>query len=195
MLSRQAAGDQVEIGRCRPRTRLEARGDVGDRVLERELLRDRRAGAARSRPPRRGSRRRPRAPSGGSKRAATGCPGLGSADDEAAVDRRGDVVGVPLELGRPRQELLLREPELVEMVGGEEAGDDRRRARAEAARQRDLAAQPEGDPVGRAQALEGADDQVVAAGRQPAPPGSKENSPASSTSSSRWSATAAAITS
>ena len=101
-----------------------------------------------------------------------------------------------LELGRPRQHLLLGERQLEEVVGGEEAGDDRRRAGAEAAGQRDLAAQPEGDPVGGMQALEGPHDQVVAPGRaRRARPGRSENSPVSSTSSSRSSETAAAITS
>ena len=65
----------------------------------------------------------------------------------------------------------LRQRQLEEVVGGEEPGDDRRGAGAEPARQRDLAAQPEGDPVGRVQALEGADDEVVAPGRDLEPAG------------------------
>ena len=87
------------------------------------------------------------------------------ADDEAAVDRRRNVVGVALQLARPGQQLLLGEGQLEEVVGGAEAGDDRRGAGAEPAGQRDLAAQAEGDAVGGMQALEGAHDQVVAAGR------------------------------
>ena len=49
----------------------------------------------------------PSSPSGGSKRAASGAPsGVRPADHEAAVDRRRDVVGMALQLGRPRQHLL-----------------------------------------------------------------------------------------
>ena len=93
------------------------------------------------------------------------------ADHEAAVDRRGDVVGVPLQLGRAHQHLLAGERQLEEVVGGEEPGDDRRGAGAEAARERDLAAQPEGDAVGGVQALEGPHDEVVAPGRNLEPAG------------------------
>ena len=120
---------------------------------------------ASSRPPRAGRRRPPRAPPAGRSGPRVGCPcGIGAADHEAAVDRGGDVVGMALERARPGEHLLLREAQLEEVVGGEEAGDDRRGARAEAAGQRDLAAHAEGDRVGGAQALEGADDQVVAVG-------------------------------
>src|SRR5262249_4045262 len=58
-----------------------------------------------------------------------------------------------------------------EVVGGEEAGDDRGGAGAEPPRQRDLAAQPEGDAIGWMQGLESAHDQVVAPGRDPQPTG------------------------
>ena len=74
------------------------------------------------------------------------------ADHEAAVDRRRDVVGMALDLGRPRQQLLPRQRQLEEMVGGRQPGDDRRRARPEPPRQRDLRAQLERDPVGRSAA-------------------------------------------
>ena len=101
-----------------------------------------------------------------------------------------------LDLGRPDQHLLLREGQLEEVVGGEEAGDDRRGAGAEPARQRDLAAQPEGDAVGGMQGLEGAHDQVVAPGRDVEPAGIEARTRrVSSTSSSRNSETAAASTS
>jgi len=72
---------------------------------------------------------------------------------------------MPLQLVRPHQHLLLAQRQLEEVVGGVEAGDDRRRARPQPARQRDLAAKAEGDAVGRVEALEGADEKVVAPGR------------------------------
>ena len=67
-------------------------------------------------------------------------PSRSRADDEAAVERGGDVVRVPLELGGLDQDVLGLLGQLIEMVGGQQAGDDRGGARAEAGRQRDLAA-------------------------------------------------------
>jgi hypothetical protein len=48
------------------------------------------------------------------------------------------------------------------VIGRGEPGDDRRRARSEPESQRDLAADPKGQPIGRVKALEGANHQVVA---------------------------------
>ena len=88
-----------------------------------------------------GITRTPSSPSGGGSARRRACRPRGSiADDEAAEDRRGDVVGMALELGRVSQQLHLVERQLVEVVGGDQAGDDRRRARAETARQWDLSA-------------------------------------------------------
>ncbi len=103
----------------------------------------------------------------GRRRPAVACP----AGDEAAVDRGGDVVRVPLDLGGAREQVLGRQRQLVEVVRGGEAGDDRRGARAEAAGERDLAADREPEPVRGVQRLEGAHDQVVAAQRQVEPVG------------------------
>ena len=52
------------------------------------------------------------------------------ADDEAAEQRGGDVVGMALELGRDVEQVGV---ELEQMVGRDEARDERRRAGAEAA--------------------------------------------------------------
>ena len=57
------------------------------------------------------------------------------ADDEPALQRGRDVVGVALELGRQLEDVGV---ELEHVVGGEQPGDDRGGARAEAAGQRDL---------------------------------------------------------
>ena len=161
----EAAADQVEVGAPQSQHQQRRGGDVGDRVGERHLGRDRLA-----RPPVEtsspGITTIPSRPSGGSKRAANG-GARRRADDEPAVDRRRDVVGVPLDLGRPRQQLLARQRQLEEVVGGDQSRDDRRRARAEPARQRDLGAQAEGDPVGGVERLERPHDQVVAPGRAP----------------------------
>ena len=94
-----------------------------------------------------------------------------SADDDAAEQGRGDVVGMPLDLAGAGVDPLARVAELVEVVGGEQPGDDRRGGGPEPARERDLAAQPEGDVVGGMEALEGADEQVVATGADVEPAG------------------------
>ena len=137
-------------------------------------------------------------PSGGSSR--TGARQLAGAvgaraEDEAAVERRGDVVGMALELDRVAVDRVALEAELEQVVGGDQAGDDRRRARAEPAGERDLAADLEAQPVGRVQALERAHAEVRAVGRQSSAPASTANSPVSVTSSSSSSASAAASTS
>ncbi len=141
MRSAEAGGDQVEVARSAGRGR-------GARRRRRWRLRRPAAprpgsprGPARSRPPRAGMTTMPSSPPGGSKRAALGAPSsIAAADHEAAVDRRGDVVGMALQLGRPGQHLLSGERQLVEVVGGEEAGDDRRGAGAEPAGERDAVA-------------------------------------------------------
>ena len=76
-----------------------------------------------------------------------------------------------LDLAGEREDPLARVAELVEVVGGEQPGDDRRGGGAEPAGERDLAAQPEGDLVGGMQPLEGADEQVVATGADVEPAG------------------------
>ncbi len=107
MRSREAAGDEVEVGAAQAEHQQRRGGDVGDGVGERDLGRDRLAGELGRdllgrdhddplEPLRRveaGRQRRPLR--------------AGPADHEAAVDRRGDVVGVALQLGRPHQHLLL----------------------------------------------------------------------------------------
>ncbi len=111
----------------------------------------------------------PSTPSGGASRTGGGCvpsPGPGRAERDAAVEGRGDVVGVALDPSRVGQQILAGVGQLEEVVGGHQAGDDRRGARAEPAGERDLAADPERDPVGRMEVLEGADDQVAAVGRR-----------------------------
>ena len=89
-------------------------------------------------------------------------PPFSSADDEAAVERSRGVVGVPLELGGLDQDVLWLVGQLIEMVGGQQAGDDCGGARAEAGGQGDLALDPERDPVGGPQHLEGAHAEIGA---------------------------------
>ncbi len=84
------------------------------------------------------------------------------ADDEASVERRADVVGVALELDGAGVDLLALEPQLEQVVGGHQPGDDRRRRRAEAAGERDLAANLEPQAVGGMKRLEGSHAQVAA---------------------------------
>ena len=88
-----------------------------------------------------------------------------AADHEAAVQRRRDVVGMALQLAREREQVGV---ELEHVIGRHQARDDRRRARAEAARERDLRADPEGEAVGRVQPLEGAHAEVLAPCARPA---------------------------
>ena len=86
-------------------------------------------------------------PAGTSKRAAR----ASDADDEAAEQRRGGVVGVALELGRRGQQ---RRVELEHRVGRHQPGHVGRRARAEAARERHVGADRELEVVRRVQRLE-----------------------------------------
>jgi len=88
------------------------------------------------------------------------------AKGDATVEGGGDVVGVPLELGRAGEDRGAVVGELEHVVGGEQAGDDRRRARAKATGERNLAADAEADAVGRMKALERTNDQVGAIGRR-----------------------------
>ena len=107
-------------------------------------------------------------PSGGSRRTGAGSPpssGLGQSD-EAAVDCRCDVVGMALDRDRALVDLLAAECQLVHVVGRHQARDDRRGARAEAARERDLRSHLEMDAVGRVEVLEGADAEVRAVARK-----------------------------
>ena len=117
------------------------------------------------------------------------------ADDETAEQRGRDVVRVALDLGRLDEDVLRLLGQLVEVVGGEQPCDDGRRARSEPGGQRDLAADPEGDPVSGPQRLESAHAEVRAVERDAEAPASTENEPDSSTSSSRCIASAAASTS
>ena len=87
-----------------------------------------------------------------------------------------------------RGELEQRRVQLVHVVGRAQPRHDRRGARAEPGRRRDLRADREADAVGRVQPLEGAHAQVGAVERAPRARRTRtENSPVSSTSSSRWS--------
>ena len=70
-----------------------------------------------------------------------------------------------LDLDRVGVDLLAGEAELEQMVRGEQAGDDCRRAGAEAAGERDLTRDPEGEPVGGMQALERPHAEVAAVAR------------------------------
>ncbi len=128
-------------------------GDVEDRLLDRDLLGQgiarltcahRLLGHDRQRLQARG-------------RLEAHCLAVG-ANDEAAIERRGDVVGVTLDRGGAREQV---DVQLEQVVGGEQAGDDRRGARAEAAGERDVRADAESEVVGGVQALEGAHAEVV----------------------------------
>ena len=93
------------------------------------------------------------------------------ADDEAAVERRADVVGMAFQLDRPGVDLLLAEPQLVQVVGRQQAGQDRRRARSQPAGKRDLAADLEAQAVGRVERLERPHAEVRAVGGDGIAPG------------------------
>jgi hypothetical protein len=165
----EAAGDEVEVGAAQAEHQQGRGGDVGDRVGERHLGRDRLTGEL-GRDLLGWNHDDPLQPlrrieAGGER----GAIGIGATDHEAAVDRGRDIVRVTLQRGRPPQHLLFRQRQLEEVVGGEEPGDDRGGAGTEPTRQRNLTAQAEGDAVGRVQALEGADDEVVAPGRDVEP--------------------------
>src|ERR671918_803691 len=80
-------------------------------------------------------------------------------------------VRVPLHLRGPRNDVLRLLGELVEVVGGEQAGHNRGGARAEARSKRDLAPDPEGDPVGGPERLERAHTEVGAIHRHVEPRG------------------------
>jgi len=83
----------------------------------------------------------------------------GAADHEAALERGSDVVRVPLELDRQREDVGV---ELEQVVGREQPGDDRRGARAQAPDQRDPRGDPELSVVGPMQTLDGPPEQVSA---------------------------------
>jgi hypothetical protein len=84
------------------------------------------------------------------------------ADHKAAVQRCRDVVGVALELACVREHVGV---DLEHVVGRHQPGDNRRRARAEPAREWDLRADLERELVGRMQPLERTDAEVLAAER------------------------------
>ena len=78
--------------------------------------------------------------------------------DEPAEQGRPDVVGVALDLGGGGQQVGV---ELEQVVGGHHAGDNRRRARAEATRERDVAVDREPEVVGWMQGGEGPHAEVA----------------------------------
>ena len=71
-----------------------------------------------------------------------------------------------LELDRVAIDVRRVEAQLVHVIGGKEPGDDGRGARAEAARNRDLAADLKPQAVGWMQALERANAEVLAVARE-----------------------------
>ena len=83
-------------------------------------------------------------------------------DDEAAEQRRRGVIGMAFELGRVGEQVAVV---LDQVRGRTEACDIRRRARAQAARERDRRADPEREAVGREQLREAADAEVAAVAR------------------------------
>jgi len=102
---------------------------------------------------------------------ATGAHRILAADHEAAVDRRRDIVRVALQVGGPGEQLGGAQGKLVKVIGGGQAGDDRRGAGAQTAGQGDFAADAEAQPVGGMQDLERAHDEVVAPARDLQIPG------------------------
>ena len=151
----QRAPQQVPVAAGQAQRQQGSVGDVEDRVRERHLGRQRRAGRGRGH--RLCGHDRERLESGG-RLNARGLP-VGE-HDKAAVQGGRDVVGVPLERARLGEQVRV---ELEQVVGRHQAGDDRPRARAEAARRRDLRAYLEREPVRRMQALERPHTQVLAA--------------------------------
>ena len=84
------------------------------------------------------------------------------ADDEAAVQRGGDVVGMALELGGQREDVGI---ELEEMVGGDQAGHVGGGARAQPAAERDLRLDAEAERLGVGQPGEAAHGEVAPVAR------------------------------
>ena len=131
---------------------LEQRGQVVEAVL---AQRERQADGARER----GARRRPARPSPGSAVRASSvlvrqsgmtamkpspsgsgtcwAHGPGHHGHQAPVEAGGGVVGVALDLGGPREQVVGRPAQPAERVGGDQARADGGRRRAEAAAQRD----------------------------------------------------------
>ena len=93
-------------------------------------------------------------PVGASKRVASAV----RADDEAAVQRGGDVVGMALELGGQREDVGV---ELEEMVGGHQAGHVGGGARTQPAAERDLRLDAEAEGLGVGQPGEAAHGEVA----------------------------------
>ena len=94
-------------------------------------------------------------PAGGSIRVTRAA----RADDESAVQRCGEVVGVAFD--QQSTDASRSVPSSKMWSAAATPGEDRRRARPEATGQRDLGGDPEGEVVGAVQRLEGLDDQVV----------------------------------
>ena len=196
MRSARPRAMQVKVGRLQPEHELRGGGDVGDRVAQRDLGRDRLAGAlggdllGRDHGDALQATRRVEA--GRAGRTAIPRP----ADHEPSVDRGGDVVGMPLQRSRQGQHLLPRERQL-------DRGGRRRRGRRRSPRRWSRGRGRAGSRCAgeRRCRRRGAGSQrparrgCHARWRRSSPPGSSENSPVSSTSSSRCSETAAAITS
>ena len=188
--------DEVEVGAAQAEHEQRRGGDVGDGVGERHLGRDRLAGelgrdllgrdhgdsleaapAGRSGPPaaprprscrrRRSRRRSPRRRCRGGPRARSPAPA--SPPGESASSKRWSAAKSPATIA------AALEP------SPRASGISLRRRKAM--------------PSAGVQALEGADDRLSRPVETSSPPGSSENSPVSSTSSSRCSETAAAITS
>jgi chromosome partitioning protein len=151
----QTACEQIPVAAREPEGKQGAVGDVEHRILHRHL---RGQGGARG--------ARADGPLGHHGEGLQPCRRVKSgglairADDEPAAQRSGDVVRVTLELGGACQQVGV---ELEQVIGSHQAGDDRRAARTQAARQGNLGAYLEGEAVRRMQPLEGPNAEVLPA--------------------------------
>ena len=149
----QALGDQVPIALHEPEHEHRAVAHVGRRVVQRHGLGQGLAGELGAHGLVRHDEHGLQA---GGRVEARGA--VAAADDEPPAHRRGDVVGMALELGGVLDHVGV---ELEEVVRGHQPGDVRRRARAQPAAQRDVRPDAELEVVGRVQTREAAHGEVA----------------------------------
>lgn len=150
--------DQIEIAPAEPEGQMRGRSGIGDRIGNRNLVGDRLAGELRRNLDVRNHEDAFETFRGIDRR--RGQSRITGTDNEATADRSGDVVRMALECGRPLQQVLTFKTEFKQVIGTYQAGNDRGRTRTHAAGQRNLATNPEGDPVRRVEGLERLHHQV-----------------------------------
>ena len=153
----EAAGDEVPVARGEAEDEQRPVRGVEDGVGHRDLGRQRRARRLR---PHRGARHHDHRLEARGRVEARGL--TVGADGEAAVERGRDVVGVALELGGQREHVGV---ELEEVIGGHEPRDVGGGARPQAAAERDLRLDAEGEALGVGEPGEAAHGEVAPVAR------------------------------